>query len=149
MKRILMITGTILVVLSGVVYAMQRDNPAPYSAEEYIQFLTIEELYAGRGNVGETTGMPIVWFKVRNNGVSTIEHIQVTVEFLNDENQVVFEKKLHPVHQGRESGEPVQPLGPNEVWQMSAIRYYIVRQVPHTWQLGNVRAKITEIEFKT
>lgn len=138
-----------LAIIGGIVYAGQQGAPNPYSEQDYRQFISVEDLYAGRGNVGESTGLPIVWFKVRNTGEYTVEHVQVTVEFLDKNDRVVFEKKLHPVHQGREAGEPVKPLGPGDLWQMSAVRYYIVTKVPHTWKLGNVRAKVTALEFET
>lgn len=148
-KRAVIGIAVLLCVVALTVYEGQQVPPNPYSKEDYKQFISIEGLYAGRGSEGKSTGIPIVWFKVRNKGDYTVEKVQVTVEFLNDQGQVVFEKKLHPVHQGKESGELVKPLGPGDLWQMSSIRYYVVTKVPHTWELGNVRATVTDIEFET
>ena len=149
MKKAIVMFSAAVVLGCGLFYAFKPEPIVSMSAEEYRSMISIEGLYAGRGSVGETTGMPVVWFKVRNNGNQTVERIQVHVEFLDEYGDVVFDKFLHPVHQGRESGEPVKPLEPGEQWQMSAIRYYIITGVPSSWKVGEVRADVSEVVFET
>ncbi len=147
MKKNIMIVSVVTVLMGGLFYMFKPEPIIPVSAEDYREKLSIEGLYAGRGNAGENTGMPVVWFKVRNNGNQTVKHVQVHVEFLDEYGDVVFDKLLHPVHEGWQGGEPVKPLEPGDQWQMSAIRYFIVTGVPSSWKVGEVRARISEVAF--
>lgn len=116
------------------------------TAAEYHSLLAIEGLWAGRGAAGEQIGVPIVWFRLRNNGPRTVAEVHVRVQFLDGAGQVVHEGLFYPVHDGA-YGVPTDLLRPDGVWQMSSIRYFVADGVPHTWTVGQVSATIDHVRF--
>lgn len=118
-------------------------RPAP---ESYIPQIAVENLFAGRGTAGEDRGLPIVWFRLRNLGRYTVEEVRVHINFLSADGRIVHEEDFTPVHAG-EYGPRSEPLGPGDVWQMSNIRYFMPEHVPHTWQVGNVTARVESLRF--
>jgi len=116
------------------------------TASEYRPFVAVEGLWAGRGAAGEQMGVPIVWFRLRNNGPRTVVEVRVKVSFHDEQGQVVHEGLFHPVHDGA-YGPPTDLLRSRGVWQMSNIRYFVAEGVPHTWTVGRVSAAIEHVRF--
>ncbi len=116
------------------------------SSSELQQMVAVEGLWAGRGAAGEQMGVPIVWFRLRNNGPRPIAEVRVKVSFFDAKGLVVHESHLYPVHDGA-YGPTTAMLQPGGVWQMSNIRYFIAEGVPHTWSIGRVTASVDGIRL--
>ncbi len=119
---------------------------AGLSPSDLQQLVAIEGLWAGRGAAGEQRGVPIVWFRLRNNGPHPIAEVRVKVSFLDENGQVVHQSHLYPVHDGA-YGPTTAMLQPGGMWQMSGIRYFIAEGVPHTWSVGKVKASVAGIRL--
>ncbi|SDD92780.1 hypothetical protein [Kordiimonas lacus] len=151
-KGLLFGAALALVALPVFVALSELPEPAPVTEEtrdSYRAKIAIEGLFAGRGTAGEQAGMPLVWFKLRNNGQRTVTEVRVHVNFLNEHGDIVHEADFYPVHEddyGIDRNN--KPLGPGDVWQMSNIRYYMPQGVPHTWKPGAVTAHVESIRLK-
>lgn len=122
------------------------ENADRLSREAYREKIVIENLFSGRGTAGEQSGVPLVWFRLRNVGRQTVDEVRVQLNFLDREGNIVHEADFHPVHRGF-YGVRVPPVGPGEVWQMSNIRYFMPQGVPHTWDVGSITAQVESVRF--
>jgi len=152
MNRVVYLGLTLFMVavpLSLAWSSLLEPAPAPLETRDsYRDKIAIEGLFAGRGTEGKQSGIPVVWFRLRNNGQRTVDEVRVHVNFLNKYGDIVHEVDFHPVHTGTYGFEKVEPLGPGDVWQMSNIRYYMPQGVPHTWKPGAVTAHVESVRFK-
>lgn len=116
------------------------------SPSDLQQLIAVEGLWAGRGAAGEQKGVPIVWFRLRNNGPRPIAEVRVKVSFLDAQGQIIHQSHMYPVHDGA-YGPTTAMLQPGGVWQMSNIRYFIAEGVPHTWSVGQIIASVDSIRL--
>lgn len=94
-------------------------------------------------------GIPAVKFKLKNNGDRALSKVEVTV-YLKDENdRVIAEENFHPVliSSYNLSGNN-KPLKAGYIWEIERGKYYIIKDAPTEWKVGNAVAKITDIEFE-
>lgn len=87
-----------------------------------------------------------VEFRMKNAGDKILNKIEVTVYFMDYNNQVVSEEKYNPVYVSR-YGSDNNPLKPGYIWQMEPNHFYSAEHVPNEWKSGNARIEITDIEF--
>ncbi len=152
-KTVLLFGAAIALVALPIFLAVEElPDPSPMAREtreSYRDKIAIEALFAGRGTAGEQAGMPLVWFRLRNNGQQTVTYVRVHVNFMNKDGDIIHEADFYPVHEddyGLDRNN--KPLGPGEVWQMSNIRYYMPQGVPHTWSPGAVTAHVESVRLK-
>ena len=132
----------------------QTDDPAALEKKEksdYIPKIQLTGLTADNYDTydGWKTG---VTFRLKNNGNKTLNRVEVTIYFLDGNNQPVYDEKFYPVSVSELSNDT--PLRPGYVWQLDSGHFLTVsRAVPDEWQRGstnfrrNVRAEITDIKF--
>ena len=87
-----------------------------------------------------------VIFRLKNNGEKTLKRIEVTVYFLDRNNNPVYDEKFYPVSVNEYSKDT--PLRPSYVWQLDQEHFLPVsRAMPDEWEQGNAKAEITDIDF--
>jgi hypothetical protein len=122
------------------------DTTAPDEEDPlaYQEHLEVYDFVATRIDTFLEENVAAVRFKVRNTGDQVVTRLEVTV-FLRDENdRVIFERRLTPVStSGFSSGEPLKP---NYIFQMEEGRYYTLENAPDEWQTGNAILEISRIE---
>ena len=131
----------------------QTDDPAALEKKEksdYIPKIQLTGLTADNYDTydGWKTG---VTFRLKNNG-KTLNRVEVTIYFLDGNNQPVYDEKFYPVSVSELSNDT-----PLVVWIRVATHsghfLTVSRAVPDEWQRGstnfrrNVRAEITDIKF--
>ena len=139
--------GLALFAVVAAVELLPSSREETPDAAAYRSQIAIEGFYSGRGLAGEDAGMPVVWFRLRNQGDRSVEEVKVHVSFFDRDGRVVHEVDLFPVRSGYNFGAPTEPLEPGGVWQMSNIRYYMPAGIPHTWQVGRASAEVEQVRF--
>lgn len=114
---------------------------------EYLQLLDIYDLQAKYYTSFMDEKVPGVKFKLRNRGGKVLSKVQVTVYFRDGKGTIVSEEDYLPVLVSSYSFESGKPLRPNYIWQMEKGKFYQAKNVPSEWEVGNVIARVTEIEF--
>ena len=88
-----------------------------------------------------------VLFKLRNSGETSLDRVEVTVFFKDENGNVITEEDFHPVLVSENSVGDKKPLRPGYIWQMEQGKYYTAKQIPSEWKEGNIEAEITDIRF--
>lgn len=91
--------------------------------------------------------VPGVTFKIQNRGDRSLDRVEVTVVFLDEQNRPIAEEVYNPVLVSEFNFENNSPLRPNYIWQHDSDRFYTAKSVPSEWRTGSVRATISDIEF--
>ena len=116
--------------------------------QNYIDNIELYDLKASYHKTYIDGNMPGVTFKLRNKGAKTLNEVEVTVYFKDENGSVIYEENYYPVLVSKYSFNDKKPLKPNYVWSMGKGKFYKVENVPSEWKTGAVSAKITNIEFK-
>ena len=88
-----------------------------------------------------------VLFKLRNNGETSLDRVEVTVYFKDGNGNVIAEEDFHPVRVSEYSIGDNKPLRPGYIWQMEQGKYYTAKQIPSEWKEGSIESSITDIRF--
>ena len=113
----------------------------------YIAQIELYDFEARFINTYSDERVPAVRFKLKNNGNRTLNKVEVTVYFKDEDGTIIFEEDFNPVLVSEYSFTDNNPLKPNYIWQPGKGQYYTVEKVPDEWQTGSAIAKITDIEF--
>ena len=121
-------------------------DPQQQEQEEYMAKIELYDLTAKYYETYRDEQTPGVSFKLKNTGARTLDRVQVTVYFLDDNAMVIHEDNFLPVlnNSWNSTGSPLRP---NYIWQMERGKFYSSDSVPSEWKEGAVTAKVTEVEF--
>lgn len=88
-----------------------------------------------------------VRFELRNTGDRTVERIEVTVQFLNDEGSPISERSFTPVHPSALVSDGSPPLRPGYIWSLPSGEYWTPDNIPTVWVPGKVRVNVSSLDF--
>lgn len=115
--------------------------------DEYIQnFMEIKDFKAKYYDSFVDGRVPGVVFKIKNKGNKTLERVEVTVYFQDENNKNIAEEDYNPIL--KDDWDYPEGLKPNYTFQLDKDRFYNAKSVPEEWKSGNATIKITNIEFK-
>lgn len=124
----------------------QGDSIKAAYIAEHLELYDVSAKYMDSLLDGRVAG---VLFKLRNKGERSLDKVEVTVYFKDQNGSVIAEEEYIPVlvSEFSFSGDN-KPLKPGYVWQMEKGMFYTAKSVPSEWKEGSVAASITEITFK-
>ena len=123
----------------------QGDSIKAAYIAEHLELYDVSAKYMDSLLDGRVAG---VLFKLRNKGERSLDKVEVTVYFKDQNGNVIAEEEYTPVlvSEFSFSGDN-KPLKPGYVWQMEKGKFYAAKSVPSEWKEGSVAASITEIRF--
>ena len=112
--------------------------------DEYVELYDLSAKYI---DTFTDKHVPGVQFKLRNNGERSLDRVEVTVYFKDENGNIITEENFPSVSVNRYSSDN-KPLRPGYIWQMgSGSSYHTVEQVPSEWKEGSIEISITDIRF--
>jgi len=115
--------------------------------QDYIQFVTLFDFEARRIDTYSDKGLPAVTFAVKNEGNRTLNKVEVTVYFKDENGNTFFEEDYFPVLVSSYSLSNNKPLKPNYVQRQEKGKYYTIKELGDEWKAGAAEALVTDIEF--
>lgn len=94
----------------------------------------------------DKTIVPVITFKLQNNGDKTLSKVEVTVYFKDNDENIIFEEVYTPISASSWSS-PSKLFKPKYIWQIERGNAYLVSKVPSEWKEGAISSEITDIEF--
>jgi hypothetical protein len=91
--------------------------------------------------------VPGVDFKIKNDGIRTLNKVSVRVVFYDAQDKPIAEEEYSPVFVTSSGIGDNTPLRPNYIWKQEQGNFYAAKSVPSEWKTGKVTATIIEIEF--
>jgi len=115
--------------------------------QAYIENIEIFEFEAKRiDSFLKGKNIPAVRFALKNNGDRSLDKVEVTVYFYDNNNQPIYEKTFTPVLVSEYSFSNDGPLKPNYIWRGETNNYYTIEQLGPEWS-GKAKATISDIRF--
>ena len=108
--------------------------------------LELYEVLAKYVNISSDEQVPGVRFKLRNNGERSLDRVEVTFYFKDENGNIISEKDFLPVSVNKYSSDS-KPLRPGYIWQMQQDRWKGADEVPSEWKEGSIETSITDIRF--
>ena len=130
--------------------ALKEINSETKESNEKAAYIASIKLYDLKVEYQETRRhgrVPGVEFKLKNNGVRSLDRVEVTIYFKDESGSTIHEDNFHPVFVSPYSTSSNKPLKPNYVWKAEQDKFYVSKSVPDEWKEGAVSARITDIKF--
>lgn len=112
----------------------------------YIDKIKITEFIATRISTYSKKDVPAIRVGLKNTGDRSLDKIQVTVYFQDENGNTIFEKDYYPVLVSAYSTSN-KPLKAGYVSEMEKDTYYTLDSPLTEWKTGKAVLKITEIKF--
>lgn len=123
-----------------------KERKDKFDTESYIEKIKLYDLEAKYMESLLDGKVPGVTFKLKNEGDKTLSRVEVTVYFLDKDDNSIYEESFYPVNtEGMFSDS--KPLKPNYVWRMERGKFYSAKSAPDEWKSGNTKAEVTSVKF--
>jgi len=104
--------------------------------KKYFKNIEILDFSATKIDTYSQKDIPAIRFGLKNNGDKTVDQIEVTVFFLDDDDHAIYEKVI----------TKYEVLKPNYIWRQEPDRYYTIENLGPEWS-GKANAVITGVRF--
>lgn len=123
-----------------------KERKEKFDEESYSKKIKLYDLEAKYMESLLDGKVPGVTFKLKNEGDKSLSRVEVTVYFLDKDNNSIYEESFYPVNtEGMFSDS--KPLKPNYVWRMERGKFYSAKSAPDEWKSGNAKAEVTSVKF--
>ena len=115
---------------------------------DYLEKVEITEFSARRIDTYSGKNIPATRISLKNMGDRSLDRVEVTVYFYDDEGSVIYEEDYNPVlvSDWNITGHD-KPLKGGYVKEMEADKWYTLDVPLSEWQEGNAKAKVTDLKF--
>lgn len=115
-----------------------------YLVSNQVELFDLKAQYYSSYIDGEIPG---VEFKLKNNGIHSLNRVVVIVYFMDDTGAIIAEHKYNPVLVTNTVYSDDTPLKPGYIWKQDHGHFYKAAKVPSEWKEGSVSAQIISVDF--
>lgn len=124
--------------------AMRTANDDQAQADYRSAYLVLEDIEASYSSPQTDGKLPAVQFTIANNGPRALKRVTVSGVFLNEAGESIAVQTWTPI---AESIFDAEILEAETTWTTKPDEPLFASEVPDSWEEGNVRLEVTEIEF--